>query len=211
VRVSGPGGTDGTDGTGSGSDPGPAEGLDALALDVDIGSKEQLSVDQLTRSRLQFALGQNAVIVQQTQFADAKAATLLALTGALAYGLSGEAAGLAPPLLLGFLALTGGVIALCLLAVLPRIRTGQTGPALHERDRFSWPALTGDDYGDDEHADFLRTSQASQLVMAVARSNVAIASVLSRKYALLRAALWLALFELAALLVVAALAHMHVN
>ncbi len=177
-----------------------ADDLEALALDIDIGSREQLSTDQLTRSRLQFALGQNASIIQQTRFADAKAATLLALTGVLAYGFTGEALRLPPVLLSGVLGLTGAVIALCLLAVMPRRGSGARAGELCRRERFSWPALIAPDYGADDHAAFLRTSQASHLVVSIARSNAAIAAVLARKYALLRAALWLALLDLAVIL-----------
>ncbi|MEM7767555.1 MAG: Pycsar system effector family protein [Pseudomonadota bacterium] len=183
----------------------PAKTLDTLALDVDIGSREQLSVDQLTRSRLQFVLGQNAAIVQQIQFADAKAATLLALTGVLAYGLTYEVLSVPLPILAVLLGLTGAVIALCLLAVMPRIRDGGSGAELYKRDPFSWPALSAKGFDADTHADFLRTSQASHLVMAVARSNVAIAAVLSRKYSLLRAALWLAIADLVVIFAAAGL------
>ncbi|MEL6286968.1 MAG: Pycsar system effector family protein [Pseudomonadota bacterium] len=178
--------------------------LDALPFDQDIGSKEQMSVDQLTRSRLQFALGQNAAIVQQTQFADAKAATLLALTGVLAYGLTADAVSFPAPVLGGLFVLTCAVIGLCLVTLTPRVPSGN-GNALYRTDRFSWPALTDTAYDADTHATFLRTAQASQLVMAVARSNAAIAKVLARKYAILRIAMLAALLDLAAIMVAAGL------
>ena len=177
--------------------------MDKLDLDLDIGSKEQLSVDQLTRSRLQFALGQNQSIIQQTQFADAKAATLLALTGVLALAVTGEAVPVAREFVAGLLGLTILVIGICLMALLPRVAPRKTVESLHEIDRFSWPALTADGYAADAHAEFLRTSQASQLVMAVARSNAAIAKILARKYLYLRTALILAMVDLTAILAAA--------
>lgn len=169
--------------------------------DGDIGSKEGLSIDHLARLRLDFEIAQNGAIVQQTFLADAKAATLMALIGALAMpgaDIARDAHGAS----LATTGLAGLVIVLCLMVLLPRIAGADVRAALHRRDRFSWPALTGAQYGEDAHADFMRTSQASDLIMATARSNVAAAMILQRKYQLLRVAMILAVGYLVSLVAI---------
>ncbi len=177
----------------------PDQDLEGMPLDADIGSKEQLSVDQLTRSRLEFALSQNAAIIHQTQFADAKAATLLALTGLLALSIIEGRLADAPVAILGaHFALALLIVGICIFVLLPRMAPARDVAQMHRSDRFSWPVLTVDDYSAEQHASFLRTSQASQLVVSVARSNVAVSQILARKYLLLRVALILAIVDLLA-------------
>ena len=170
------------------SDPVPQHG---------IGSTEGMSIDQLMRMRLGFAVAQNAAIVQQTVLADAKAATLIALTGALALPTMGAARDGHWPSLVAT-ALAALVIVLCLLVLAPRMADANARADLHKRDRYSWTALIGPHYGEAEHADFLRASQASDLVAAMARSNVAAALIVQRKYHWLRVALALAIADLVA-------------
>lgn len=171
--------------------------LESMPLNMDIGSAEKLSVDQMTRSRLEFAISQNASIIQQTQFADAKAATLLALTGLLALGILEGRIANAPVLILGaHFALALLVVGICMFALMPRMAPARDTARMHRTDRFSWLVLTVPDYSGDEHASFLRTSQASQLVVSVARSNVAVSQILARKYLLLRIALIVAMVDL---------------
>lgn len=173
--------------------------LENLSLDLDIGSSEGLSVDQMTRSRLQFLLGQSANIIRQMQFADAKAGTLLAIVGVLALIVADRQADVHAYFLIAYSLVTVAVVAICLIALLPRVPAKKQAQEMRHTDLFSWPALSSDGHDGAHYADLMRTSDASQLVMSIARSNVAIARVLRIKYNLLRCALALALIDLIAL------------
>ena len=170
--------------------------LETLAFDIDIGSDEGLSVDQMTRSRLQFLLGQSAQISRQTQFADAKAGTLLAIVGVLALIVADRQAGVHAYLLAAYAIVTVAVVAICLYALMPRVPSAKHADELSNSDLFSWPSLSSGSFDGVHYADIMRTSNASILVMSIARSNVAIARVLQNKYKLLRYALGLALVDL---------------
>ena len=178
--------------------------LEHLAFDVDIGSAEGLSVDQMTRSRLQFLLGQSAQINRQTQFADAKAGTLLAIVGVLALIVADRQTGVHIYLLAACALMTVAVVAICLFALMPRVPSQKTASDIRDSDLFSWPALSSQNFDGAQYADVMRTSNASILVMSIARSNVVTARVLRAKYTLLRYALGLALIDLIALGVVLA-------
>ncbi|MEO1323518.1 MAG: Pycsar system effector family protein [Pseudomonadota bacterium] len=173
--------------------------LRELSFDVDIGSSEGLSVDQMTRGRLQFLIGQNAYVVLQTQFADAKAGILLAIVGALAIIVSDRQTEVHPYLLSGYILVTFIVVAICLLALLPRVPKKTQAAMMQKSDLFSWPSLSSDAMKAEEYADLMRSSNASVLVMSIARSNVAVAQVLRVKYRLLRLALGFAMIDLIAL------------
>lgn len=170
-----------------------------LSLDVDIGSAEGLSVDQMTRSRLQFLLGQSAYIVRQTHFADAKAGTLLAIVGALAIIVADRRAEIPPYFLLAYICVTLLVVAICLITLMPRVPRQAQSEEMQSSDLFSWPTLSSESFDAEQYATLMRTSNASLLVMSIASSNVAIARVLRVKYRLLRIALGLALIDLLAL------------
>lgn len=177
-----------------------SDGIGKLDLEVDIGSSEGLSVDQLARARLQFLLGQNTSILHQTQFADAKAGTLLAVFGVVTV-VVGQNPGFLPPLIsFALLTLTVAIIALCLLAILPQIPGRKQITALRVHELYSWPVLTDDTASPETFPDFMRTSQASHLVVSLARANEATARILQRKYRLLR---WALLSALAGLVLLA--------
>lgn len=177
-----------------------SDAIETLSLDMDIGSSEGLSVDQLARARLQFLIGQNTSILHQTQFADAKAGTLLAVFGVVTV-VFGQNPGFLPPLIsFALLALTVAIIALCLLAILPQIPGRKQVSALRARELFSWPALTDETASPEGFAGFMRTSQVSHLVVSLARANEATARILQRKYRLLR---WALLSALAGLVLLA--------
>ena len=63
---------------------------------------------------------------------------------------------------------------------------------MNRHDRFAWPALVAPGYAPDEHAEFMRTAEASQLVMSIAHANATMARVLRRKFVALRIAFLLA-------------------
>ena len=174
-----------------------------MTLAEDIGSVEGLSNDQVSRMRLAFALGQNSAIFSQTQMADAKSATMLAMFGVVAAHVAGGGLSLPRFATAGLVALQAAVIGLCLLALLPRLAGKDMRRAMHRTNAFTWLALTGDDYSGDAHAEFLRRGQASELVSSVALANASAARVLLRKFAILRAAFILALVDIAAMLVLA--------
>jgi len=172
------------------------------SLDVDIGSKEGLSVDQMTRSRLQFLLGQNTNIVRQTQMADAKAGTLLAIVGVLTLIVADRQLGVHPQVMALHFAVTLVIVATCLLALFPRVPGARDLQDAARTDFFSWPVLGADEVEPERFAALMRTSNASQLVMWTATSNVRIARVLRRKYRYLRLALLVAFIDLVALVLV---------
>lgn len=172
------------------------ENFEDLQLDVDIGSSEGLSVDQMTRSRLQFLLGQNGYIVRQVQIADAKAGTLLAIVGVLAIIITDRQAGVHPYIVATYFTITALVVSLCLITLLPRTPSKKLASEMRAVDVFSWPALSSGGLEAGQFASLMRTSDASLLVTSVARSNFANSRVLSVKFSLLRLALALALVDL---------------
>jgi hypothetical protein len=184
-----------------------ASGLDEMAFDQNVESVEKMSIDQLFRARLQFALSQNASIFAQTQFADAKAGTLLALIGLLTAHVAGGGMSVDPIAVRALLALNALVILACVAVLIPRTGKSADRGKLALTDRFSWPSLTGEAYTGEDHADFVRRAQASQLVLSVARANATVARILFAKYRMLRIAFALALVDVAATLAAAALAR----
>ncbi len=77
-------------------------------------------------------------------------------------------------------------------AIIPRFPKAEIGSLMKQHERFSWPALVSPGYGPIEHAVFMRTAEASQLVMSIAHSNATLARVLRRKFIALRIAFVLA-------------------
>ena len=153
---------------------------------TDIGSVEGVSADQITRSRLSFLLTQNQSIIQMTQMADAKSAAMLALFGVLAAHFATSL--LESPTVSAalFLAVKAILIMLCLWVLSPRLITTDIREEMHVVNRYSWLSLTGTNYGEAAHGDFMQTSQASELVVSVARTNVGQAKALLKKFRLLQ-------------------------
>lgn len=162
-----------------------------------IASSEGVSLDYIMRARLQFLAAQHTSQITQTQFADAKAATLMTLFGIVAARLAigwpdlPEARMVASALLL----MKGAVLICCLLVISPRIPRRGAGEALLRVDRFSWPALASDDVDGDSYAAFMRGSQSSDLISSMARSNVHTARILRWKFRMLRAAFAIAVID----------------
>jgi hypothetical protein len=173
--------------------------LEDLKLDLDIGSSEGLSVDQMTRSRLQFLLGQNAYIIGQMRFADAKAGTLLAIVGVLAIIVTDRQTEMNAIFFSAYILVTMLVVATCLIALMPRVPSDAEASEMRKTDLFSWPSLSSDTLDVTKFATLMRTSDASLLVVSVSKSNLSLARVLRVKYRLLRVAFLLALIDLVAL------------
>lgn len=171
--------------------------IDALPLDRDIASREGLSTDQMSRVRLAYLIAQNNSLVQQTQFADAKAGALLAIIGLIATRSPGAAFDSAIYTTQGVavVAMHAAALFCCIVVLIPRYAGPASRRALLAKERFSWPALVagaGDDF-----AEFARGAQASQLIVSLARSNQAVAGILHRKFWWLRAAFLIAIFDFA--------------
>ena len=177
--------------------PNPDKELCAKSIDG-------LSIDQLTRSRLAFALAQNQNIYHQIQLADAKAAALLAVAGTAAAQITRTDSG-EPWMRIGLIALNGVIIAVCFWVLLPRLRSLGSRRELYKKDHYGWLSLVGRDYDSDAHADFLINAQAADLLRSTARANAVIASVLLDKFQLLRLAFVLAVIDVAGLLAIAML------
>lgn len=177
--------------------------LDALVCDPElIVSREGVSTDDVARIRAQVLVEQGAVLVRQTQFADAKATAVLAFSGLVAsrvaLDLDVARLGAAEVALIG---LKATVVVFCLLALMPRYPRGATRRTLAELERTSWVALSAPGFSADDYARFMRGAQVSQLVTSMARSNHALARLLSRKFRYLRGAFLLAMADVAATLV----------
>ena len=188
----------------------PADAIETLKLDQNLASHEGISTDQMTRVRLAYLQGQNATLVQQTQFADAKAGALLAMIGLIATrgpGAAFDPAQVTAEGLVLVLLHAAGLLA-CLIVLIPRYVGKEARLRLAAKERFSWPALAA--YGDGEgggdgYAEFARTAQVSQLIVSLARANAALAGILHRKFAWLRAAFIIGGLDLAFIAATAAL------
>ncbi|MCI5045669.1 MAG: DUF5706 domain-containing protein [Aquisalinus sp.] len=154
------------------------------------------SADPILSLRLQFLLGQAEALGQQIQFADMKAVALFALIGVIAANAilnieSVEYAGA----LVALIQIKAVIMAICLFVVLPRLASKEASKQMVLQDRYSWPALTSETYGPEEHAAYMRNSEVSELIISVARSNVIVARILRRKFSLLRWAFLLAMVD----------------
>jgi hypothetical protein len=140
--------------------------------------------------RISYLLGQHQICIQQIQFSDAKAATLIAAIALMA------ASGLLPATksVLGHpLLAIGAILAalsqiLCILAIWPRYPSRSERTLASMEDSFSWPTLAGPGFDRNDYAAFVTNTRIHSLIAAVARSNVAVAAILLRKSMALRMA-----------------------
>lgn len=175
----------------------PITPIDDMPFDVDITSREGVSLDYIARVRIAYLMGQNSAMVTQTQFADAKAGALLAFVGLLATRGPGAVTDMAlinPEVALQVL-FHGAALIACIVVLYPRYASLNMRKRLIREERYSWPALSSSDYAAEDFVEFMRGAQLSQLVASVARSNHALAEILLRKFAWLRAAFLLAIVD----------------
>ena len=169
-----------------------------LGLDEVIESSEGLDVNHTSRLRMQFLTTQHASMVTQIQFADAKAAALMTLMGLVA--LNG-------PVKIGqtqsndffaivIFVLMMSAIGMAIFSIIPRYPDKELSKTITRQERFSWPALVAQGYAPLDHAAFIRTSEASQLVMSIAQTNANMAHVLKAKFRVLRLAFLTAALDL---------------
>ncbi|MCB1507644.1 MAG: hypothetical protein KDI98_02425 [Hyphomicrobiaceae bacterium] len=160
--------------------------LDDLDLSLPVDSAEGLSTDYVSRMRIQYLAVQSQTLAAQVRFADAKAGILMAVIGIVAARGTFDTP-LDDPLTGAVLAVSALCLLSAILAILPRYPDKATRQAMYVSDRFSWPSLA-ETVPAEDYADFMRTSEASQLVMSMALSNQAQAGILLKKFRMLRLA-----------------------
>ncbi|MBY8975500.1 hypothetical protein KHP62_06765 [Rhodobacteraceae bacterium NNCM2] len=173
--------------------------LDQLDLGQSIASHEGVDVNYASRIRSQYLIAQSTVLVTQTQFADAKAAALMTLSGLLMFrGPAGfSKTFVADPMVILSLAFNFACLVACILAIIPRIRADARQAALYGVERFSWLSLSTPSANLVPYCDFMRRSEVSQLIISQARANQASAHVLRKKFQILRVAFILGLLTIA--------------
>ncbi|MEM7464896.1 MAG: hypothetical protein AAF362_19670 [Pseudomonadota bacterium] len=177
--------------------------LEKVDLSRPLSGSEGVDPNHASRIRVQTLLFQNTSLVQQTQFADAKAAGLMTVIGLLALNgpvpmdemMKGETLSMA----------AGMVAALCILfcifTIFPRYPGKKVRKNLSETDRFSWPSLTSPDFDAEAYSEYMHTAEVSQIVHSIAHSNTAIAHILLRKFLMMRIAFFLGAIDFAIVLV----------
>lgn len=139
-----------------------------------------LPVGDSIRARVHYLVAQHHAMVVQTQFADAKAAALMTLSGVAALRMP-LPPDLDPLAITPTVALFATVL-LCLIAVIPRYRAMPRTSL----DRFTWIALNGRGETQASHAEFTAGGNISDLMASLAASNVGGAHVLQKKFRLIR-------------------------
>ncbi|MFZ1815766.1 MAG: hypothetical protein WBO55_08730 [Rhizobiaceae bacterium] len=164
--------------------------IELVDLSKPLAGSEGVDPNHASRIRVQMLLDQHASLVQQTQFADAKAGGLVTLVGLLALkgplpmtdlmtqDMFTKASGLLAALCILF----------CMLTAFPRYPAKKHREHLSDLDRFSWPSLTSPEFDANTYATFMQTAEVSQVVHSIARSNSAVSKILLRKFQMLRIA-----------------------
>ena len=172
--------------------------LEDIDLGLPLAGNEGLDANDVSRVRAQYLFTQHQALIAQTQFADAKAAALMALLGLIA--LRGPidigGSGTAEWFRLVYLLSIACSILGCLMAIIPRYPSKATRNRIAEVDHWSWPALASDTVNKLGYGNYMQTSEVSQLVHSVASANSSIAHILLSKFQSLRVAFLFAVFVL---------------
>ncbi|MFK7943008.1 MAG: hypothetical protein AB8B85_08880, partial [Paracoccaceae bacterium] len=88
-------------------------------------------------------------------------------------------------------------IAMAISSIIPRYPDKDLNKIIKRQERFSWPALVAQGYAPLDHASFMQTAEASQLIMSIAQTNSNMARVLKSKFTTLRIAFVTAALDLA--------------
>ena len=149
---------------------------------------------------LQIQHAMNAMLIQ-IQFADAKAAALMTLSGLLALNgpVTIATAGQASVLQLASFVCIAACLGGCILTIIPRFPKEEIRRKLYDVDRYSWPGLVDSSRDPSEYPEFMRKAEASQLVLSLARANQATAKVLHRKFSVMRVTFGVGAFGLSLL------------
>ena len=163
---------------------------DRIDLTLPLEGTEGLDVNYISRVRTQYLYAQHQALITQTQFADAKAAALLALVGILSLRgpIPVEEMVTRTWLDLAYLIANALTILFCFMAVFPRYPPQAVREQMAKMDRWSWPALASNALNDADFARFMQTSEVSELVHSVARSNSRVSTILLKKFRMLRMA-----------------------
>jgi hypothetical protein len=157
-------------------------------------TSEGVDANHTARARIHYLIAQNNALIAQVQFADAKAAALLALVGLLALKGPVPPAGLGQGLLgTGVIIANVAAVLACLWAIMPRYPAPAVRRAMLTRDRFSWPSLAAPGFDGAAYERLLRGGELSSLITSLAESNVAISRILLRKFRTMRVAFGLAM------------------
>lgn len=162
--------------------------LHELEYNLDLQGCEGLDINYVSRIRSQYLFTQHQTMITQMQFADAKAAALIALIGFVT---------LRGPIKLDevsnfggfgnvFLICAGLAVLFTLFSVFPRYPSKANRDALCMSDRWSWPSLTSDTFKPEDFSDYMRTAEVSQLLHSLSISNSYVANILLSKYRMLR-------------------------
>ena len=162
--------------------------ISELDLSADLNGHEGLDANYVSRIRTQYLVTQHQTMITQMQFADAKAAALIALVGFIALRGPVKIDQLTSLGLFGYMFLTfaGLAVVFTLLSVFPRYPSKSKRENLIHSDRWSWPALASGALKAEEFADYMRTAEVSQLLHSLSISNYMVANILLSKYRMLR-------------------------
>jgi len=163
--------------------------IDEVALNHDLAGSEGLDANNISRVRIHYLVAQHQASIQQVQFADAKAAAVMTLIGLLA--LRGPIDLESPQN--GLLSLVFGIMCaisvFCsIISIFPRYPSLKVSRKLSDFENWSWPSLSGISGDPEGYAEYMQTSEVSQLVHSISYSNVIVARVLRRKFLFLRLA-----------------------
>ena len=152
-----------------------------------INTEEDVSKGDAMRARMSFLTAQNSAVLNQTQFADAKAGALMTILGLVA--IKGSAPVLViiqDPLEMLAMAIIIASIGLCLATIMPRL-VGFTDDAVPARgNRFTWLFLTMPGYTDEAHGEWSRETSFADMLNSIATSNMGASRILAKKFQMLR-------------------------
>lgn len=162
--------------------------LHELDYNLDLKGCEGLDINYVSRIRSQYLFTQHQTMITQMQFADAKAAALIALIGFIAFRGPIKLEEISNLGSFGYLFLmcAGLAVVFTLLSVFPQYPSKTKRDKLSSSDRWSWPALASDALKPEDFSDYMRTSEVSQLLHSISISNSYIANILLSKYRMLR-------------------------
>jgi len=167
------------------------DNLSQVKLNLAIEGSEGVDRNYSSRIRSQYLIAQHQTLVTQAQFADAKAAAILALLGIAAlrgpFDLAADIAN-ASALALGYIGLIGLSTLFCLLSIIPRYPSRKKRNQIADTERWSWPSLASDHLSQIDFGKYMQTSEISHLIYSVAHANQAHAKVLLVKFRMLRIA-----------------------
>ena len=167
-----------------------------IDLVLPLEGSEGLDKNQVSRIRAQYLFVQYQTMVTQSQFADAKAAAIMAMVGLLLLrGPVDINISNSPFIWMWYIymALTALSTFCCLLAIVPRYPNKKLRNQMAEVNLWSWPTLASDYMKERDFGLYMQTSEVSHLIYSIACANRTVAQILLVKFRLLRLAVLLLL------------------